>query len=124
MKEYELWLKQAEIDYDTASYNLEGKIYYASANYSQQAIEKALKALVIFKKGEIVKTHNITKIAKDCEMPRELIIKISIIEPIFKESKYPDISNKVPAEEYEEKDAIEFLNSAEEVIKWVKNQLK
>jgi HEPN domain-containing protein len=113
---YNRWLRQAEADYDSANYNLSGKRYYVCANYSQQTVEKALKALLIFKKKDLVKTHGITSLAKKLKAPEKLIFKIASLEPIFRESKYPDISEKIPADEYEESDAIEFLNIAEEVL--------
>ncbi len=121
---YLRWFRQAEADYDSAEYNLKGKRYYVCANYSQQAAEKALKALWIFKKKELIKTHSITSLARKLNVPEKLIFGISSLEPIFRESRYPDVSEKIPAEEYEEKDAIEFLNIAEEVLIWVKNQMK
>jgi len=121
---YNRWLRQAEADYDSASYNLDGKRYYVCANYSQQTVEKALKSLWIFKKKDLIKTHSIISLSKKLNVPEKLILKITSLEPIFRESKYPDVSEKIPAEEYEENDAIEFLNIAEEVLKWVKNQIK
>ena len=39
------WWRQAEADLDTAIFNLNGKKYYASVIFAQQAAEKALKAL-------------------------------------------------------------------------------
>jgi HEPN domain-containing protein len=126
MKEetHKRWIRQAEADYDTAEYNLKGKKYYACANYSQQTAEKSLKALWIFKNKELIKTHSLTNLSKKLNVPEKLILKIASLEPIFKESKYPDVSDKIPAEEYEEQDGIEFLNIAEEVLLWVKNQIK
>ena len=120
---YIRWLRQAEADYDVANYNLKGKKYYACANYSQQCAEKALKALWIYKEKKLVKTHGITSLAKKLDVPEKLIVKIALLEPIFRESKYPDILDKIPAEEYDEKDSTEFLNIAEEVLLWVKNQI-
>ena len=124
VESYSRWLKQAEADYDTAEYNLKGKIYYACANYCQQAVEKSLKALYIYKKNKLVKTHSIVKMAKDLKMPEKMLLTVSSIEPIFRESKYPDVGENIPAEEYEEKDAVEFLNTSEEVLRWVKIQMK
>ncbi|MCK5149825.1 HEPN domain-containing protein [Candidatus Pacearchaeota archaeon] len=124
MEEFKKWMKQAEADLDVAEYNLKGKLYYVCANYSQQVVEKALKALLIKKKKKLIKTHSITKMAKELNLPNKLIFKISELEPVHLESKYPDFSTKLPFEEYEEKDVIEFLNTAEEVLTWVKEKLK
>jgi HEPN domain-containing protein len=121
---YKRWLRQAEADYETAEYNLKGNRFYVCANYSQQTVEKALKALWIFKKKDLVKTHGIISLARKLNVPEKLVIKIASLKPIFRESRYPDVTDKIPAEEYEEQDSIEFLNIAEEVLAWVKNQIK
>ena len=124
MKEFERWLKQAEADFDIASYLLSGKKYYACANYCQQVVEKSLKALFILQKKELVKTHDVVKLGRLLSIPQNLLVKVSSIEPIFKESKYPDISENIPSEEYDLNDATEFFNTAEEVLIWCKNQMK
>lgn len=112
MKAYKNWLKQAEADYDVAEYNLNGKFYYACANYAQQAVEKALKALLIKDKEKLIKTHSITKPAKLLEAPKKTILKVASLEPVQRLARYPGTSDKIPCEEYEEKDAIEFINIA------------
>lgn len=122
-KTYLRWLKQAEADFDAARYNLEGKKYYVCANYSQQTAEKALKALWISKNKDLIKTHSITSLAKKLGVSDKLILKIASLEPIFRESKYPDVSETIPAEEYDKEDSIEFLNIAKEVLLWVKKQI-
>lgn len=45
--EHNVWLRQAERDLNTAKVNLRERIYDASAFFSQQAAEKALKAFYI-----------------------------------------------------------------------------
>jgi len=121
---YKRWIRQAEADYDAAEYNLKGKKYYVCANYSQQSTEKAIKALWIFKKKELIKTHSLISLAKKLNIPSSLIQRLAALEPVFRESRYPDTTDKIPAEEYEEVDCIEFLNTAEEVLIWVKSQIK
>jgi HEPN domain-containing protein len=118
------WLRQAEADYDAALYNLKGKKFYVCANYSQQAVEKSLKALWIFKKKELVKTHGLLSLAKKLNIPEKFIPKLACLEPIFRESRYPDTTENIPAEEYEEQDCVEFLNTAEEILIWAKNEIK
>ena len=124
MEEYERWAKQAEVDLESVEYNLEGKRYYVCANYSQQAVEKLLKALIIKNEGKLIKTHSVTKMAKKLGLPEKLVLKISKLEPVQRESRYPDVSSKLPFEEYDKVDADEFLNTAKEVLTWVKDRLK
>lgn len=48
-KEVQNWLDQAADDFDGAEFNFRGKKYYIAAFLCQQAVEKALKALLIEK---------------------------------------------------------------------------
>jgi len=118
------WLRQAKADLETAKYNLSGNIYYASAFFSQQAVEKALKAYYIKERRELKKTHSVSSLAKDLKLPRDLLIKIVNLEEIHRVARYPGIGEKIPSEEIEEEDAVDFYNIAEEVLKWVEIKLK
>lgn len=123
-KEIENWWKQAEADLQSSENSLNSKDYYLSAFMSQQAAEKALKALYIKSKNELIKTHSVSKLGKLNNAPIEILNKLSLLEPIYQETRYPDISSKIPAEEFEEKDAIELFNAAEEVLEWVRKKIK
>ncbi len=122
-KEIENWLKQAEADLRSAENSLNSKDYYLSAFMSQQSVEKALKASYIKEKKELLKTHSVLRLAQELKLPDSLITKISLLEPVYQETRYPDISSKIPAEEFEEKDAVELFNIAEEVLEWVRKEL-
>ncbi len=57
-KETENWFKQAKADLKTAGDCLKTDNYYASAFYSQQSLEKALKALFLVERNDTPpKTH-------------------------------------------------------------------
>ena len=118
------WMKQAENDLTAAKNSIISKDYYVSAFMSQQAVEKILKALVLKDKKELIKTHSILRLAKLMNLPRELLVKISKLEPIYQETRYPDVSSKIPSEEFEEKDANEFLKIAIEVLEWTKKMMQ
>ncbi len=118
------WIKQAQSDLESAEKTLEIKKFYVSAFLSQQAVEKALKAYIINEKGELIKTHSVSKLSREAKVPKEFLAKISNLEPIYQETRYPDVSAKIPAEEFEEQDAVELYNIAEEVLQWVEKNLK
>ena len=103
--------------------NLEIKQYYVSSFMAQQAVEKALKSFYIQEKKVLKKTHSISSLAKDLNLPTQLLIKISELEPIYQKTRYPDITNKIPAEEFEKSDVEEFINTAQEVIEWIEKKL-
>ena len=117
------WIKQAEADLKSSENSLNSGDYYLSAFMSQQAVEKALKSLCIKEKRELIKTHNILKLGRLIGVSDELLRKISLLEPVYQETRYPDISSKIPAEEFSESDAIEFYNIAEEVLEWARKKL-
>ena len=123
-KEIENWLKQAEADLRSSENSLKSGDYYLSAFMAQQATEKALKALYIQEKNELIKTHSVSKLGKLNNVPKEILHKLSLLEPVYQETRYPDISSKIPAEEFEEKDAVELFNAAEEVLEWIKRKIK
>lgn len=54
-EEVKRWLKKAKQDLDSAKYNYEGKKYDVSAFLCQQSSEKALKALLLEKSGQLRK---------------------------------------------------------------------
>ena len=124
MKENLIWVRQAEADLGTAKYNLDGKIFYASAFFSQQAIEKILKAYIIYKKLEFRKTHSIVVLAKKVGVSEEFLKKIIKLEEIERISRYPDVVGDAPCDEIKKEDAQDFYNIAEEVLVWVKNKMK
>lgn len=123
-KEIENWWKQAEYDLEAAEKNIKINKYYISAFLSQQAVEKSLKALYIQEKKELLKTHNVSRLAQELDLPEELIKKISLFETVYQETRYPDLASTIPAEEFEEKDAVELFNIAEETLQWLKKKMK
>ncbi len=123
-KEIENWWHQAEADFNAAVFNFNGKQYYIAAFLSQQAVEKALKSLMLKEKGELLKSHSLSRLAKDLNLPRNLLVKLVILEPVYQETRYPDVSEKIPAEEFEEKDASTFLEIAEEVMQWIRKRIE
>ena len=117
------WMRQAEADLRSSENSLDSRDFYVSAFMSQQTVEKALKALVIQTKKELVKTHNISKLAKLVEAPKDLLVKISYLEPVYAQTRYPDVSSNLPFEEFDESDATDFLNTAMEVFQWVAEKI-
>ncbi len=110
--EVERWWKQAQADEESAQSTLSTKKYYVVAFLCQQAVEKALKSLYIQEKKSLLKTHSISRLAKELELPQELLAKITLLEPIYQQTRYPDIAKNIPSEEFEELDAQETLQTA------------
>jgi len=78
------WWKQALKDLKSASKNLEIKEYYVAAFLSQQAAEKALKALYIHKlKESSGPTHSLIFLGKKVKIPDEFLTGIRKVSPDF-----------------------------------------
>lgn len=118
------WLMQAEADFRTAENSLKSKDYYASVFWSQQSIEKCLKAVIINKKGELVKIHDLVILGRRIPLPSDLSNKIKSISGAYIETRYGIIGDEIPAKKFKEEDALEFLKIAKEVLEWVKKMFK
>ena len=119
------WWEQSLKDLESAKKNLSIESYYVTAFLSQQAAEKALKALYIYKlKDSPGKTHSLLRLGREVGIPSEFYHGLRKLNPDFILTRYPDVADGVPYELYDEKIAIDKLKLAEEVLEWVKKELK
>jgi len=124
-EESESWWEQALEDLNTARYNLEGGIYYASVFFSQQSAEKALKALYIEENRELPqRTHNMLKLVDKIGVPDEIFNAVIELNPEYFMTRYPDAANGVPARMYTEEKAKIHLEKAEMAVEWIKLRMK
>lgn len=113
------WWEQAQSDLHTSEVNLKEGIYYASAFFSQQAAEKALKAVQIEKLGKFFKVHDLLTLAESVNAPKNIVMRCLRINPYYTITRYPDVGNNTDKEA-----AQELLNGAREVLEWAKQTLK
>ena len=121
--EYVLWWKQALADLNAADMNLKHGIFYIASFLSQQAAEKALKAFYIKKFKKLTKIHDLHLLSLDLKLPQTLLAYCNELNAIYIETRYPDASGGIPAEEFTQQDAERDLKIAKEVIEWIKQQL-
>ncbi|ADX84972.1 HEPN domain-containing protein [Saccharolobus islandicus] len=126
---YKEWIEQALEDLDTAKLLLTNGKYYASAFYSQQAVEKSLKSLIIYLGKDPGKTHSLTELIEMVEkegvtMPINIKENLMVLSPHFIISRYPDAANGVPFKQYSKSISEDLYNRAKEVIEWVKENLQ
>lgn len=62
------WLEFADYDLKTAKWNLEGKIFTSACYASQQAAEKALKALILTNEKVIPKVHSLDRLMSELKI--------------------------------------------------------
>lgn len=123
IKEVENWLRQAKDDLEKAEDNLKDNHLDGAAFFAQQSVEKALKALLIENKGSFPKIHDVVALSRMANAPYEIIGKCKVIVPYYTETRYPDFSEKIPAESFSKKEIEEVIKFSEEVLKWVKKSL-
>ncbi len=123
-KEIENWWKQAEADLRKSGILLDSREFDGAVFYSQQAVEKALKALCLLKLREAPIGHSIIYLAQIIKVPKELLSGIRDLNPEYLVSRYPDMAAGVPAELYDEEIATKHKKTAEAVLTWVKKQIQ
>lgn len=106
-QEYTLWLERAEKDLKAAKNSLASQDYEWSCFQSHQAAEKALKAVNLKEKKELLKTHDIVLLARKMNASQEIINAGSQLNPAYTGARYPD----VPAS-YSKEDAEQTLKKA------------
>lgn len=124
-KEIENWWKQAKNDLEKAKVLFGSKNFDGSAFFCQQAAEKSLKALVLFKnRKKSAEGHSLVYLGKIAGLPDSYFTGLKKLSPQYYIARYPDMTEEVPYELYDEKLAKEFLDISEDVIKWIEKQLK
>lgn len=123
------WLDQAEADLKTARDCLKDGNYYASAFFSQQAAEKALKGLLYSRGYRALLTHSVT----------ELLEEASKLSPSFTAyldygreldrhyigSRYPNLYPSGPAYKYYTKEIAErCVSYAESILREAERLLR
>ncbi len=118
------WFRQAEADLRSARNSREAGDYYMSVFASQQTVEKALKALSLFKLKAYPRGHSIIFLAQEVGVPEEMMSGIRDLNPEYMSTRYPDIAVGVPAELYDDKIAVRHFRTAQEVLGWVREQIR
>lgn len=117
-----LWAQALE-DLDTARALIEAGRYYASVFFSEQAAEKALKALFIERMRRPLFTHDLTELAEELGAPEEIYEAAAELSPDYVTTRYPNAANAIPAKIYTRKSAEEHLKYGERIIGWVRKEL-
>ena len=112
------WLEQSKRDLIAAKKMYESKIYEWSCFLSQQAAEKAVKAVCEKKKIECW-GHSISIILKKLfnNVPKDIIDYAKILDRYYIPTRYPNgFETGSPKDYYTEKDAREAIEYAQKII--------
>ena len=93
-------LGQAAEDLETARLNVEIKRYYASVFFSQQAAEKALKALYMAAVRKTPITHDMVTLAQEVSAPEAVLEGAMELNADYVITRHPDAAGGVPARQY------------------------
>jgi len=119
------WFTQSKADLRTAENCLKSADYYASAFFSQQAAEKALKAFHINEKKELPpRTHSLIEIGRTLKVPANLVPALRDLSPEYIITRYPNAAYGIPADIYDEEKAKDRLEKAKVILQWVREKLK
>lgn len=122
------WLGVAERDLERAKRSLEEGDKGAATFWSQQAAEKALKAVLLATKGDFPKTHSIRRLFQ--ELGSNLGLSDEELEEAYELTqfyylpRYPDIVEGVPDEAISERTARRAVAIAERVVKAAREALE
>jgi HEPN domain-containing protein len=122
------WLKASNYDLEVIEEILDNEnLTQMSAFHAQQAIEKALKAVLEFHNQKIPKIHNIKKLINLTKEYIYLNIDVNIIitiDTLYIESRYPGDTGLLPYGQPTVADAKEFYKIAQTVFNDICKLLK
>ena len=119
------WMKQAERDLENAKYELDGGFYEWACFLSQQAAEKAIKA-VFQKLGAEAFGHSVSDLLSSLpdKAPEELVEKAKELDKAYIPTRYPNSLPKgAPFEVYTKREAERLISYAEEIVEFCKDIL-
>ena len=123
MERYESWIERAKSSYEISKTAINNNIFYEDLCYqSQQAVEKALKGLLIFYGIDPEYTHNIGLLLNELEKFTEIPEDIKLATNVTKYAvitRYPGEYDEITKENYEES-----IKIAKDTIEWVENKIK
>lgn len=118
------WWAQALADLKAGESNLESAQYFVCAFLSQQAAEKALKAVYIERLRQAApKSHNLVRLGQELSLPSDLVSALRHLNPAYTTSRYPDAANGLPVEAFDRGMAEALLRDATEVVDWARREL-
>ena len=123
MERYESWIERAKSSYEYSRAIVNKYVYYEDLCYkAQQAVEKALKGLLIYFGEEPDFTHNIGALLSSIEKNIEINEKIKEgmdLTNYAVQTRYPGQYTEITKDEY--KRAVKI---AKECIQWVEKVIK
>ncbi len=122
-KEIENWLEQAKSDLAAARNSLKSRNFDWACFQSQQAAEKALKACHLQKFSSIRKIHDLLFLAKELNLPENLLTSCIKLNRVYIETRYPSPDEEIPAKLFRYGEAEAAITLAQDIVQWAEKQL-
>jgi HEPN domain-containing protein len=118
------WFKQAKHDLEMAERNIGIMGYDVAAFLSHQAVEKLLKSIFVLEGKKVPKIHFIDELANQLGLPENILEDIAELTIDYTFARYPDVSEQIPYEEYDENIAKRKVNIAKKIFDSLKPRYK
>ena len=129
-REVELWIRSASEDLEDAEIALSASRWFRAAFFSQQAVEKALKALFfVVRREEPPHIHTVTELytllkESGFSLPQSLEEQLFTLNKYYTVTRYPDAAGGLPSESVDRVEALRAYNLAREVVGYVREFLR
>ncbi|HEV8594901.1 MAG TPA: HEPN domain-containing protein [Thermoplasmata archaeon] len=123
--ETKVWWGQARRDLALASMNHALRNYDAAVFFSEQAAQKALKALLLHKTGAPPpRIHNLRELGRLAGVDAETLRFLVELTPHYILTRYPDAAGQVTNKLYDGRMSSRFLKKTERLMEWVRKRLR
>lgn len=121
------WLKFSDEDLRAADSTLGDGVFSAACFHAQQAVEKAIKAVLLTKTGKVPKQHSIlrlTEMSEDKELFEKHKENLEFLDKFYVPTRYPDaLPGSLPEGLPNGQDAEEAVEAAKEIVESIKKIL-
>jgi HEPN domain-containing protein len=121
------WLEISDYDFKTARAMFKSRRYLYVAFMCQQAVEKAIKALIVLNQDDYPpKIHKLETLALKANLSDELSDEqkdlLSELSFFYLNNRYPDFKTELN-KLINKKKAQEILNKTESMLKWMRHKI-
>ncbi|MCK5237653.1 MAG: HEPN domain-containing protein [Deltaproteobacteria bacterium] len=129
IKDADRWLRQSEADIKSSEWCLEGGFFSQSCFLAQQSAAKALRAYLYLKSEDTKETRSVVELLVRAitydETFKEHVENAGRIDLYYKTARFPDaIPGGIPSEVISDRDAMEAIKVAGDIIKLVEDNRK
>lgn len=123
-EEFSRWFRQAGFDLEAANVGFKSGSFEWACFQAQQAVEKALKAVLFLHGKRSVFSHSVHKLVQELvkiDPKFKAMVPAKKLDTFFIPTRYPNgLPDSIPHEFYDEEDAKFCVNCSRKVLKFLK----